>query len=301
MTAQNPLFRLAAIAALALTTVTVVGALSVRAQEPEAVSEAASSPVYATSSTLSAAVRLLEAGDSDAAAKALKAIAPTGLSAAERTRWTTAARTAAVRTGDAAWLKVINDTLGAADGLAYEDAGLYLIQTATGYLNAGDYPRAQEFLNHFRRDFARFSERDRRRWLAVSARLARLTGDAVSERKHLTELVQYPGMWAMLSCQTCHANPADPKRLPLLDVRDWWPGVRYGALLRQSGEAESVRDQLRERLRKYPNDNGARLRLAYVLRALGKQAEADDTLRYFPWAKFPERTGVEPVRIGAYP
>jgi Tfp pilus assembly protein PilF len=292
--------RLPTIAAAVFTVLTLAGSLAVRAQEPSG-GIVASGLAAASGVTLTEAIRQLEAGEPDAAAKALRTIAPTGLSEAERLRWTAAARTAAVRTGDTEWLKAINEAFGSANGLPYEEAGTYLIQTATGYMTAGDYPRAQEFLNSFRRDFARFGERDRRRWLAVSARLSRLTGDAVSERKYITELVQYPGMWAMPSCQTCHANPSDPKKLPLLDVRDWWPGVRYAALLKQSGEAESTRDQLRERLRKYPNDNGARLRLAYLQKALGKQAEADDTLRYFPWAKFPERTGVEPVGIAAYP
>lgn len=286
--------RLIPITAAVLTVLALAGSLAVRAQEP-------SGRTTASGITVTAAILQLEAGETDAAAKSLRAIAPTGLSTTERLRWTSAARTAAVRTGDTEWLKAINEAFGAANGLPYEEAGTYLIQTATGYLMSGDYPRAQEFLNSFRRDFARFGERDQRRWLAVSARLSRLTGDTVGERKYITELVQYPGMWAMPSCQTCHANPSDPKKVPLLDVRDWWPGIRYAALLKQSGEAESTRDQLRERLRKYPNDNGARLRLSYLLKALGKQAEADDTLRYFPWAKFPERTGTEPVGIAAYP
>jgi hypothetical protein len=294
--------RLIALAStVVLMTGNVTGMLAVRAQEPDSPATSDARTTGDKYSALTEAIRLLEAGETAVAAKTLKAIVPTELSADERMRWTNAARVAAIRTGDSAWLKAINDAFGAAEEQPYEEAGTYLIQAARGYLAAGDFARTAEFLELFKRDFVRFGERDRRRWLAVSARLAQLTGDTATERKYITQLVEYPGMWPMPSCQKCHANPSVPKTMPLLDVRNWWPGERYAALLKQSGEAETTRERLRERLRKYPNDNAARMQLVYTLKALGKQAEADDVLRYFPWAKFPERTGVEPVGIGVYP
>jgi hypothetical protein len=257
-----------------------------------------------TEARLHEAAAALETGvtaDALRASKILRGIVPATLSGERREKWRTAARTAAVRTGDTVWLKAINEAERIAAGLPYEAAGTYLVETARGYLEAGDLVRSREFLAYFQRDYLRFGERDQRRWLALSVRLARLDGDTKTERKLLEQLVEYPSMWPMQTCRECHANPAAPKSLALLDVRKWWAGERYAELLKQSGEAAALRDKLAARLKAYPDDAAVRLQLVYVLQALGKPDEADDLLRLFPWATFPERSGPKAVNVRAYP
>ncbi len=175
------------------------------------------------------------------------------------------------------------------------------VQAAAQFWRAGEFRRAQAYLALVEPDLARGTEVQHRRWITIAARVARSQGDSTRERRYLRELVEYPGAWPSGLCQGCHADPANPRAVPLLDLSAWWAMERYVALLRLSKTARAERDEARALLAFNPSDAAVRLRLAAAQRALGEEAAALATLKTLPWLKFPDRTGPIPRDIHPYP
>jgi predicted Zn-dependent protease len=137
--------------------------------------------------------------------------------------------------------------------------------------------------------------------MALNARLEQLEGNRRAERKVIEELVAYGSRWPTATCQSCHANPAAPGKIPSLDVAGWWAGERLTEILRADGDAARVRDEARRLVEKNPQDVAARLRLAYSLRAAGDTAAAESALRELSWAQFPDRKRIAPSDLIVFP
>lgn len=239
--------------------------------------------------------RALRAGEPEKAAGLLKALDVSTMNSETARRFRLYARDAAVRTGDRAWLEKVNDT---PDRTAFADG--YTILTAWSFLKAADFPTTRFYLGLIK-NFKELNEREKRRVLAIRARLEQLDGTPVTERAQVDQLMAYVGRWASPTCMACHANEKQPGETASLDVNNWWGAQRYVALMKTMGDAPAVRDQARARLQTHPDDEAAKLRLAFALRAMGDEAGAIQGLREISWAEFPDREKVAPKDIIIFP
>jgi hypothetical protein len=289
---------LRAAAALLLTGVAatlVVGPLlPVWGQTPTA--PATSAPATGSDSALRPVFEALRAGRADLAAKMLKATSPASLTESDARRYQQYAVQAALRTGDRAWLEALND-----DGAKASRATDQLMLTIRRFLEAADYKSARVLLESVESP-EELSEVARRRYLQLYARLEQLTGNHARERAYVAKLVDFVGQWGESQCQACHA---DPKKfgtaVTTLDVSHWWAGERLSRLLAQHGDAAKVLADARQRMAANPADGAARLRAAFALRALGRDAEAESLLRHLEWAEFPDRERRAPMQFAPFP
>ncbi|MBZ0153078.1 MAG: hypothetical protein K8J09_16265, partial [Planctomycetes bacterium] len=145
------------------------------------------------------------------------------------------------------------------------------------------------------------NERDKRRAYALRARIAELRGDAAAERRAIEDIVDHLYLWPMRRCRECHSSTKTPAVVTGLPLRESWIGDRYVRLLQQNGDAEAVRARSAATLAKDPQDDDARIHLAFALRALGRSADADEVLRALPWVVFPDRDLPKPRQFMTYP
>jgi hypothetical protein len=245
--------------------------------------------------TIEAARQALRAGRPDEAARLLKPLDPAKLDSEQARSVRLYGRDAALRTGDRAWLEAVNDF---PDRLAFADG--YAILTAWSYLKAADFESTRFYLGKIR-DEKHLNEREKRRLLSIRARLEQMEGNRQAERGHVEEFVDYAGRWTSPTCMGCHENEQRQGEIPLLDMRNWWVGDRYVALLKQAGDAAQVRDAAATRLKDRPTDDAARLRLAYALRALGDEESATAAFRELDWVEFADREPIKPKDIFTFP
>lgn len=250
------------------------------------------SPVEAA---LEGARLALRDSDPKRAAALLKSLDVEKLDLDQARRYRILGQSAALRTGDRAWLEAVN---AVPERYAFADG--YAILTGWSYLKAADYERARFHLDLVK-DFENLNEREKRRLLSLYARLEQLEGNVAAERVQIDKLVDYLGRWASPTCMGCHANESDITEIPTLDVNRHWIGERYAALLTEMGDAEAVRAAASRDLERRPEDERARLRLAYALRALGDEAGAIENLRALEWAAFPDREVLPPRDMIPFP
>lgn len=229
------------------------------------------------------------------AAQLLKDLGRRDLETADREDWLRLARTAALRRGDRAWLESLR---GVPDRFS-----LVMIQQilqASASLAAADFPKARGLIEQLG-DPEEMNEREKRRCYSILARLEQLEGDREAERRHIDKLVDHLHHWPRPICQSCHATLSEPGKLVHLDLEGMWFGARFVELMRERGDAEAIRSDSASRIAKRPRDDRARIRLAYALRALGREEEALAQFRAIPWAEAPDRPASKPRMITPFP
>ncbi|MBC8103344.1 MAG: hypothetical protein H7Z41_12265 [Cytophagales bacterium] len=267
------------------------------AAETRSSSSADSSVKAAFTAAYRQANTALKAGRAPEAAKLLKPFKVSTLDPLDARRWRTLAAAAAVRTGDAKWLREIND-----DPESFTISLDLMLLTAQRLVQGNKLEDARTLLKQIR-DPQSLDEVPRRRYLELMARLEQLSGNATKERVYIAKLVEFAGSWPADRCQACHANPRlyGDEVTTTIDIAEWWAGDRFATLIRQQGDAASVKAAATKRLAADPSDASARLRLAYSLRALGNEEQATATLRALPWAEFPDREKRTPLRLAPFP
>jgi len=252
-------------------------------------------PSVRPASPLHDAYVALKEGRSADAARFLKAIKTTSLEPNDARRYRTYAAQAAVRTGDKAWLDELNN-----DPDKQSIATDLLLLTAMRFIQSSDYDEARALLSRVQNPQG-LDEIPRRRYLQLWARLEQITGHPDRERVYVAKLVDFAGRWQSVTCQGCHADDKKfPNQVTTLDVANWWVGARFSDLLTPA-QAKTVRAQAEKRLAQNGDDQGARLRLAYALRAQNQAARSEKELRALPWAEFPDREKRTPPRVATFP
>jgi Tfp pilus assembly protein PilF len=253
----------------------------------------AASPYAAT---LRAANTALQAARPEEAARLLKGVKVNTLEPKDARRWRGMAVLAALRTGDRAWMDALNN-----DPEHFRNAVLSATITAMRFLQDGEYQQARALLDNIRNP-EQLDEIPRRRYLQLRARLEQLEGKDRPERAYVAKLVDFAGRWPSETCQSCHSDEKKyGNAVTTLDVANWWVGQRFTDLLKQHGDAPTVRTRAEKVLAANPNDVAARLRIAYALRAEGQPAKAEQMLRSLPWAAFPDREFKTPPRVATFP
>jgi len=253
-------------------------------------------PAMPPDSPVAPAVRAAREGDFELAARLLRSVEPRLLVPAEARRWRLSAVDAAVRTGDRALLE--QATRGGEGALFAEGR---LILHAWEYAQIGQHKLAKATLRKIP-DPERLDERSRRRYLALLAGIAEQEGDRKTERAFVAKLVDYLGAWRTPTCQQCHENPEKyGDDVTSIDVANHWFGKRFSAILAADGDASRIVAQSRRELAKDPNDERARLRLGYALRAEGRQSEADAVLSAIEWGGYPDKPFKQPDNDIVFP
>jgi hypothetical protein len=247
-------------------------------------------------SPLAPAVQAARGRDYETAAALLKKLDPATLVPSEARRWRLTAVDAAVRTGDLALLRRAN---ASGEGLLFADARQIL--HAWELAQVKEYAAARAVLKKVS-DPVHLDERSRRRYLALIAGIAQQEGDRKTERVYVAKLVDYVGSWKSETCQSCHENPEKyGDDVTSLDVKNLWIGKRFSAILAADGDAARVGQEARQQLGKAPGDEAARLRLAYALRAEGKEEQSNMELRKLEWAAFADRPFKRPDNDITFP
>ena len=247
-------------------------------------------------SPLSRASQLLRDRKPAKAARLLKELASQPMDDESARRRRLLSEDAAVRTGDAAWLARLSDRPD-----RYWFANGYLVFTAYGYMRASDLPAAREYLSRLK-DTDRMDDRERRRYHSLMARIAQLEQKPGEEQTHLEWMIGHQAEWSTPRCQQCHDNRERyGDVVTSFPLTDWWVAERYAAVLRETGRADDIGRLARQSLTASPDNVEARLRLAFAQRALGQNADSEQTLRALPWAAFPDRPYRTPRDLIQFP
>lgn len=217
------------------------------------------------------------------------------LSKSDRETWLHLSRDVAIRQGDRAALEALRDVPD-----SFGQDVIYTVLLAYGHLGKGDLKKAKATLDALG-DMKGVNEREKRRADSIRARVAQLEVKPDEERKHVEKLVDHLAYWISAKCQSCHNSPQDPKAMTSLPVTNLWFGERYVELLRQQGDAEKVKAEAEAALKKSADDEEARVRLGFALKALKKDAEAEAEFRKLPWADFPGRDLKKPRMMTTFP
>lgn len=228
-------------------------------------------------------------------AQKLRAMAPAQMNEEDRQTWLRLARSAAVRTGDRAWLQALS-----AENDPFSPVYVNRIVLASGYLAEGNLAAARAELAHID-DLSQVNVRDQRRYWSVKARLAQLEGRVAEERIAIEKIMEELPHWPHKSCQACHDDPKHKEVLPKLDVRNFWFAQRFVELMRLQGDAHAVQQDASQKLANNPHDTDARLFLAHALQALGQQEHAQRLLQEIPWVAQPGDNGPTPRMMFAWP
>lgn len=231
------------------------------------------------------------------AARLLKEIDPRALPAAQVNRYFLSATRAALRVGDREWLS----KLAKEQPSLQESADNLLLLAAMRAMLTADFKAARRTLEQIPNPDS-MAETPRRRYWQLSQKLEQMDNNPKAERVFADKMVTFVAAWPTEGCQSCHANPKKyGKDVTTLDLKNIWFGERYSALLKIMGDAAAVRDEAQKSLAKNANDEAARIKLAYALRALGDAAGSEQELRKIPWSQWPDREVKTPMRFGQFP
>ncbi len=253
-------------------------------------------PPLPPDSPVAPAVLAARTGEFEGAAQLLAALDPTTLGASEARRWRLSAVDAAVRTGNLPLLRRANE---GGEGLLFAEGRQIL--HAWELAQIGQYAAARAVLKKLS-DPEHLDERSRRRYLALLAGIAEREGNRKAERVYVAKLVDYVGLWKSETCQSCHERPETyGDDVTSLDVANHWIGKRFRAILAADGDTKRVQAEAQQRLRKDPEDEQARVRLAYALGAQGQSAQTERELRKLSWAAFSDRPFKQPDNDIVFP
>ena len=255
-------------------------------------------PAGAASSVdaFSGVARALAAGDLKAARAFLQTMKADGLRGDQIARWENVAARTAVRLGDRAWLAQINAQASLSTG-----ADELTTLAAMRLIFANRLDEARETLLSIKNP-DEMSEIPRRRYEELWLKLEQLSGDKKAEAKWANKLVSFVADWDSGRCQSCHANPkVSGADVTHFDLQNWWVGERYIALLSESGDAKAVERAAIDALAKNEQDEAARIKLGYALRAQDKKAQSETELRAIKWSQWPDKPFKKPLRLGQFP
>jgi hypothetical protein len=244
---------------------------------------------------ISKAINLGGKAESEQAAVQLRALGKKSLTPSDRETWLRLARDTAIRNADLPWLETLRDV---PDSFSLES--IYTVLLAYGKLTKADTAGAITILDGLS-DVHRLNPREERRVYALRARIAQLRGNLREERANIEKIVDHLPSWPQQTCQSCHSSFIAKSRMTGLPIKDLWIGERYVELMRKQGDAEAVRAEAAAQLKRAPTDDGARIREAFALQALGRSGEADKLFRELPWAEFPGRDLAHPHMMTAFP
>lgn len=235
-------------------------------------------------------------GDFVESSRCIKSVNRKSLPTPEARRWRLLATEAAIRTGDIGLLRLAN-----ANGENALFADGRLILHAWEYAQIAEYTLAKATLRKIKRQ-ENLDERSRRRYLALVATIASREGDHKTERVYLAKLIDYLGAWKTPTCQECHENPEQyGDDVTSMDARSRWFAIQFTDVLKRDGDARSVQMKARAVLVSQPDDERAKLRLAYSLMAENKDLEAEAVFRQMDWVTFPDRTFKKPDNDLVFP
>ncbi len=244
----------------------------------------------------SGVARALLVNDLKAAKALLVNMKANGLRGDQISRWENLAARTAVRLGDRVWLEQINK-----DASLSEGADELTTISAMRLIFANRLDEARKTLLSIK-DPEAMSEIPRRRYDELWLKLEQLSGDTKAETKWADKLVEFVANWDNGRCQSCHANPkATGPDVTQFDLQNWWVGDRYVALLGESGDARATQRAAIDALAKNENDEAARIKLGYALRAQGKNAQSEVELRKIEWSQWPDKPFKKPLRLGQFP
>ena len=132
-------------------------------------------------------------------------------------------------------------------------------------------------------------------------RVNEIAGRASVERIYIDKLIDHLAHWPEPECQSCHGPVNDSSKLASLPINSIWFGERYVELLREQRDAHTIPEQSLAKLKASPNDDNAKIHLAFATRAMGSAAEADRLLMELPWADYPGRQLVKPRMMTTFP
>lgn len=229
------------------------------------------------------------------AAAMLKAMEGRKMDEDERAEWARLARVVALRMGDTVRLTELRKYPDQYDPIPGDP-----VTTAYKHLLSGEIAEAKQLLRRLRQNSG-LNARDERRVYEMNARIARIEGNIATERLNIERIVEHLAFWPAAGCQACHGPMRGNPNYSSLDVRNLWITERYIEILRDSGDAQAMRDQAAEELARDPKSDSARLRLAYATAALGDREKADQIFLELPWADAPDRNLAKPRDMGVFP
>lgn len=232
--------------------------------------------------------------ESQRAAKILKSLKNEKMDFDQRDSWVRASRDIAIRLADLEWLK----ELGKEESMFSSDL-VYTVLLSYGKLTKGDLRGAEKLIDPI--DPNDINLRDARRIYALRVRLAQLKKDRKSERIYIEKMIEHLPSWPGNHCQSCHDNPREKDKVSSLPLKNLWFGERYSEILSESGEASKVKQTSEEVLAKNPEDDLAKIRLSYALRALGKNKESEAVLDSISYCESPKNNLPKARMFFAFP
>jgi len=230
--------------------------------------------------------------DTDKAAGILKSIKRAELSEDQFETWLRYSRDVAVRSGDVVWLTELSKIES-----PFDWDKVFVVNLAYGKLTKGDIKSAEKLLDSL--DPESINLRDGRRIYGLRARIAHLKKDPKAELVQVEKMIDHLPYWPEKRCQTCHDSSGKMTSLP---IKSLWFGERYSELLMVSkGAASKVVADSQRSLKDNPEDNLAKIRLGYALRALGRGAEAEAVLDSVPFSDAEKNNLPKPRMFFAYP
>lgn len=232
--------------------------------------------------------------DSEAAAKILKSLDVGSLTADQRDDWLRYSRDIAIRLADASWLQSLKNEQG-----EFDSDHVYEVLLAYGKLTKGDIKGSEKLLDSV--PISEISVRDARRIYGLKVRIAALKGDGKTERVYLDKMIEHLPSWPHRKCQQCHDSPKVKDKVTSLPLKTLWFGERYVLSLKSMGDAEKVRAESVAALKEDAQDDLAKIRLGYALRALGKGAESDALFDSIPYCTSASHDLPTPRMFFAFP
>ena len=215
-----------------------------------------------------------------------------GLTPAERQSSNWIERTLAIRMGDWPALQTLAKT-GSTNTVTGGDP----ILKAYGCLRDADLNGTLEILDA--QHLADLNPRDQRRIYALRARIARLKGDLPTELKYIDKMIEHLPLWPEKACQACHNESPQTQKLTYLPLKQLWIGERYVQIMQIMGAAEATRAKAAAAADGH--NMLAQIRLAYALKALGKNAEAEAAFARIPYCKTEKTRLQAPHKFFAFP
>lgn len=233
--------------------------------------------------------------ESEQAAIKLRELGVKDLTPSERATWLRLSRDTAIRNADLKTLQALRDV---PDNASLDS--IYVVLLAYGKLTKADITGATATLDGLQ-TMRNIGPREERRIYALRARIARMRGNVPEERANIEKIVDHLPHWPQPMCQTCHSSFTEKTKMTALPIGKLWFGERFVALMQQQGDAETVRAEAAAQRKQNPGNDRARIREAFALQALGRQAEAENLFRELSWSEAPQHDLAAPRMMTAFP
>lgn len=216
--------------------------------------------------------------DAVAAARLLDGVETEKLNDTQRDTWVSLARDNALQLGDLERLKRLAEIK-----TTFPADRIYEVLLAYGKLTRAQLEQASEILDKI--DSSELNPREERRVFALRAKIAKINGDKEQERVYIEKMIEHLPFWPDSNCQSCHNDLKNPDRMTAINFSELWFGIRYAELMKEKGDAASVRADAEKMLKSDPEDVMALIQLGYALKANGDQEGAKKAFERIPFSK----------------